>query len=94
MIKACIVPLIFSTLVVGIAGHGDDTGRVGRLAWKSMTYFITLTFIALAIGLTVVNIINPGVGIELPVLKSSDPLSTSGDSHISIKDELNKVFTH
>src|SRR5260370_31051172 len=39
MIKSLIVPLIFSTLVVGIAGHGDDMKRVGRLAFRSIVYF-------------------------------------------------------
>ena len=39
MIKSLIVPLIFSTLVVGIAGHGDDMKKVGRLAFRSIVYF-------------------------------------------------------
>ena len=39
MIKSLIVPLLFSTLVVGIAGHGDDMKRVGRLAFRSIVYF-------------------------------------------------------
>lgn len=88
MIKACLVPLVFSTLVTGIAGHGDDVGRVGRLATKAMTYFITLTFIALAIGLAVVNIINPGQGINLEGMAKSNITA----HNISLKDELNKIF--
>src|ERR1035437_1731642 len=51
MIKSLIVPLIFGTLVVGIAGHGDDMRRVGRLAFRSIVYFEVVTTIALAIGL-------------------------------------------
>ena len=43
MIKAIIVPIIFGTLVVGIAGHGDDMKRVGRLALKSLIYFEVVT---------------------------------------------------
>ncbi|MGH7461651.1 MAG: cation:dicarboxylate symporter family transporter, partial [Longimicrobiales bacterium] len=46
MIKSIIVPIIFSTLVIGIAGHGDDMKRVGRLALKSIIYFEIVTTIA------------------------------------------------
>jgi len=62
IIKSIIVPLIFGTLVVGIAGHGDDMKRVGRLALKSIVYFEIVTTLALFIGLLAVNILKPGVG--------------------------------
>ena len=65
MIKSLIVPLLFSTLVVGIAGHGDDLKKVGRLAWRSILYFEVVTTAALAIGLFAVNLIKPGVGVSL-----------------------------
>jgi len=65
MIKSLIVPLIFSTLVVGIAGHGDDMKKVGRLALRSLIYFELVTTGALFIGLAAVNIIKPGVGVSL-----------------------------
>lgn len=65
MIKSIIVPLIFGTLVVGIAGHGDDMKRVGRLALKSIIYFEVVTTLALFIGLITVHITKPGVGIAL-----------------------------
>jgi proton glutamate symport protein len=66
MIKSIIVPIIFSTLVIGIAGHGDDLKQVGRLAFKSLVYFEVVTTIALIIGLFAVNITKPGTGIVLP----------------------------
>src|SRR6202022_2320378 len=65
MIKSIIVPLIFGTLVVGIAGHGDDMKRVGRLALKSITYFEIVTTLALFIGLAAVNLVRPGEGVTL-----------------------------
>jgi proton glutamate symport protein len=65
MIKSIIVPLIFGTLVVGIAGHGDDMKRVGRLALKSIIYFEIVTTLALAIGLIAVNVVKPGRGVAL-----------------------------
>jgi proton glutamate symport protein len=66
MIKSMVVPLLFGTLVMGIAGHGDDLKRIGRLALKSIGYFWLMTFIALAIGLTAGNLSRPGIGVVLP----------------------------
>lgn len=65
MIKSLIVPLLFSTLVVGIAGHGDDMKKVGRLAFRSIVYFEVVTTLALVVGLVAVNLTKPGVGIDL-----------------------------
>jgi|SRR5690348_2569746 len=65
LIKSLIVPLIFSTLVAGIAGHGDDLKAVGRLFLKAMIYFEIVTTLALAVGLVVVNVIRPGEGVTL-----------------------------
>ena len=66
LIKCIIVPIIFGTLVVGIAGHSDDLKAVGRLALKSIIYFEIVTTLALAIGLIAVNLTKPGVGVILP----------------------------
>src|SRR5215208_5854942 len=65
MIKSIIVPIIFGTLVVGIAGHGDDMKRVGRLALKSIIYFEIVTTIALFIGLGAANLVKPGLGVTI-----------------------------
>ena len=65
MIKSLIVPLLFGTLVVGIAGHGDDMKRVGKLAFRSIVYFEAVTTLALVVGLLAVNIVKPGVGVNL-----------------------------
>ena len=65
MIKSIIVPIIFGTLVIGIAGHGDDMKRVGRLAFKSIVYFEIVTTLALVIGLVAVNLTRPGDGVVL-----------------------------
>jgi proton glutamate symport protein len=66
MIKSIVAPLIFGTLVMGIAGHGDDLKRIGRLALKSLGYFWVMTTIALAIGLFAGNLVRPGEGVTLP----------------------------
>src|SRR5205809_2542968 len=65
MIESLIAPLLFGTLVVGIAGHGDDMKRVGKLALRSFLYFELVTTLALIVGLVVVNIVKPGVGVSL-----------------------------
>jgi len=71
LIKSLVVPLIFSTLVIGIAGHGDDMKQVGRLALRSIIYFEIATTLALAIGLVAVNVAKPGVGINLAAADTS-----------------------
>jgi proton glutamate symport protein len=73
MIKSIIVPLIFSTLVGGIAGHGDDLKRVGRLALKSIVYFEVVTTLALVVGLVLVNLVQPGVGVALAPAGTAPP---------------------
>jgi proton glutamate symport protein len=73
MIKSIIVPLVFSTLVGGIAGHGDDLKRVGRLALKSIVYFEVVTTLALVVGLVLVNLVRPGVGVALAPAGTAPP---------------------
>jgi proton glutamate symport protein len=64
LIKSLIAPLIFSTLVVGIAGHGN-LRQVGRMGLKALVYFEVLTTLALVVGLVAVNTVRPGVGVTL-----------------------------
>jgi proton glutamate symport protein len=72
LIKSIIAPLIFSTLVIGIAGTGDIR-QVGRIGLKALVYFEVVTSFALVIGLAAVNITKPGVGVVLqPPSKAAD----------------------
>lgn len=64
MIKSIIAPLIFGTLVYGIAGTGS-VKRMGRIGAKSIAYFEIMTSLALVVGLLFVNIVQPGVGASL-----------------------------
>jgi proton glutamate symport protein len=66
LIKSVIAPLIFSTLVIGIAGTGDIR-QVGRIGLKALVYFEIVTTFALFIGLAAVNLTKPGVGVSLKV---------------------------
>lgn len=65
LIKTIIAPILFATLVVGIAGHSDFK-QLGRLGWKSFVYFEVVTSIALIIGIVCINISKAGMGIEPP----------------------------
>ncbi len=66
LIKTIIAPLLFATLVVGIAGHAD-LKQVGRMGLKSIIYFEIVSTIALVIGLVAINISQAGVGVHMPV---------------------------
>ncbi|TPX72623.1 hypothetical protein SpCBS45565_g00285 [Spizellomyces sp. 'palustris'] len=92
MVKTLIVPLVFSLLVVGIAGHGDDLARVGRLGVKSMAYFLTLTFIAIFIGLAFGNLIRPGNGVVLGEIKNTNATAAIKSQQISLAYELNQII--
>jgi len=82
LIKTIIAPLLFSTLVVGIAGHADIK-QIGRMGWKSLLYFEIISTLALFIGLLAINIGKAGVGVvlppnpEVPPITSLKALSTS-----------------
>ncbi len=65
LIKTIIAPILFATLVVGIAGH-SNLKQVGRMGWKSILYFEVVTTIALVIGVLAINISKAGVGIVIP----------------------------
>ncbi|MFA6542707.1 MAG: cation:dicarboxylase symporter family transporter, partial [Bacteroidota bacterium] len=64
LIKVIIAPLIFGSIVAGVAG-GGSAKKVGRIGVKALVYFEIVTTLALAVGLLVVNITKPGYGVEL-----------------------------
>jgi aerobic C4-dicarboxylate transport protein len=70
MIKMLIAPIIFLTIVLGIAGVGD-LKKVGRVGGKGLLYFEIVTTLALVIGLVVANVLEPGAGFQLPELDSA-----------------------
>ena len=78
MIKAIIAPLLFGTLVVGIAGTGSIK-TMGRIGGKAILYFEIVTTIALFIGLAAVNLVKPGVGVALAQGASSGLAQTRQD---------------
>jgi proton glutamate symport protein len=91
LIKTIIAPLLFSTLVVGIAGHANIK-QIGRMGWKSLLYFEIISTIALFIGLAAINISKAGVGVVLPQNTDSSAVTamkaqTAGDFLLHIFPE-------
>ncbi|GAC1399241.1 MAG: cation:dicarboxylase symporter family transporter [Pyrinomonadaceae bacterium] len=80
LVKSIIAPLIFSTVVVGIAG-GGDLKKVGRMGVKSLFYFEVVTTLALVIGLAVVNFIKPGVGVVLNTATNTGAIDAIKQNH-------------
>src|SRR5256885_12699690 len=66
MIKMIIAPLLFATLVIGVAGT-SDLKAMGRIGLKAIVYFEAATTIALFLGLALVNTFKPGAGIAIPI---------------------------
>lgn len=64
LVKTIVGPILFATLVFGIAGH-SDLKQVGRMAWKSMLYFFCATSCAIFIGLAAINLTKAGIGVDI-----------------------------
>src|SRR5215212_2417433 len=92
LIKSIIAPLIFATLVIGIAGTGDIR-QVGRIGFKSLLYFEIVTTFALVIGLVAVNITKPGVGVSLAGVHKSDDKAILADRASKLSAEANDALT-
>jgi proton glutamate symport protein len=88
LIKSIIAPLIFSTLVIGIAGTGDIR-QVGRIGVKSLVYFEIVTTFALFIGLGAVNLTKPGHGVSLSGVHRQDDKATLADRASKLAKEAN-----
>ena len=94
LIKMIITPIIFCTVVTGIAGM-EDMKKVGRVGAKALLYFEIVTTLALAIGLTVVTIIQPGVGFNADVTKLDTKAlaayTTQAKSHSTVDFLMNVI---
>lgn len=78
LIKTVVAPLLFGTLVIGIAGH-SNMKEVGRMGWKSLVYFEIATTIALFVGLAAINFTKAGVGVK-PITAIVQPVAVAADS--------------
>ena len=97
MVKMIIAPLLFATLVVGIAGHGDIKS-LGKIGIKTVVYFEIVTTLALIIGLTMSNIFKPGTGFvsdsiaNNPALLKEAGLMAATNAHTSISEMVMNIF--
>ena len=96
MVKMILAPLLFATLVTGIAGHGD-TKKLGKIGVKTIIYFEIVTTLALIIGLTMGNIFNPGKGFVSGTVANPELLKEAGlmavtTPHTSISEMIVNIF--
>jgi proton glutamate symport protein len=88
LIKTIIAPLLFATLVVGIAGH-SNLRQVGRLGLRSIIYFEIVTTIAILVGLGAINLTKAGVGVHLPTAGANENVPVS---KLSVEETILHVF--
>ena len=94
LIRMLIAPVIFFTIVLGIAGVGDMR-RLGRVGVKALVYFELVTTLALAIGMVVANVFHPGRGLNIdPATLSGKDVTqyTSPGAHVGVVDFLLKIL--
>lgn len=96
MVKMIIAPLLFATLVIGIAGHGDIKS-LGKIGFKTIIYFEVVTIVALCIGLGIGHFTQPGAGLENVInvsaanLDAVNAMSQTG-SHASLMQLVMDIF--
>lgn len=84
LVKTIVGPILFATLVYGIAGH-SDLKSVGRMAWKSMLYFFLATSCAIFIGLIVINLTQAGVGVDVANMPHEELPTSTGITEADMK---------
>lgn len=89
LIKMIVAPLVFSTLVVGVAKLGDIKS-VGRIGGKTMLWFISASLVSLLLGMVLVNLFQPGAHMHLPLPESAD--TGIQKAALSLKEFLHHVF--
>ena len=83
-LRMIVIPLVFTSIALGVAGMGNSAA-LGRIAGKTILYYIGTTIIAATIGLLLVNIVKPGVGASLNL---TEEVSTVGSQKVSFIDQI------
>ena len=96
MVKMIIAPLLFATLVIGIAGHGDAKS-LGKIGIKTIIYFEVVTTLALIIGLFMANVFKPGVGFVSGTTPDAIQMQEAGlmaatQAHTSVGEMVTNIF--
>jgi proton glutamate symport protein len=93
LIKSIVAPLLFGTLVYGIAGTGDIKA-MGRIGLKAIVYFEIVTTVALFLGLGVVNLAKPGVGLHAPAPATAAAAQTGAPAAPAATPSLTGILEH
>jgi Na+/H+-dicarboxylate symporter len=91
LIKMIIAPLVFATVVSGIANTGD-TKTVGRIGLRAVGWFLCASLVSLTIGLIMASILNPGAGLHIDPNGPTAPISEVEPHALNLKDFLGQVF--
>jgi Na+/H+-dicarboxylate symporter len=91
MIKMIIAPLVFSTIVSGIASLGSSGGAVGRIAFRALAWFVTASLTSLLVGLLLAHLIQPGHGLGLALPGAAATTNVQAGS-LTLKDFASHVF--
>lgn len=92
LVQMIIAPLVFSTLVVGIAKLGNIS-EVGKIGGKALLWFFTASFISLLIGMLWVNVLEPGKGLNLPNIDAGQAAEVTGNTQaFSAKNFIEHIF--
>lgn len=89
LIKMIVAPLVFTTLVVGVAKQGD-VKTVGRIGGKTMLWFIAGSFVSLTLGMLLVNFFHPGSGMNMPI--PAAPGGSATGAPLSFKEFIGHIF--
>ena len=87
LLKAIIIPLILASMVAGVVSLGD-VRKLGRIGLKTFIYYITTTILAAGLGLVLVNLIRPGIGIDIGSKPAADSSSREEPSMVSIIEDI------
>jgi Na+/H+-dicarboxylate symporter len=90
LIKMIVAPLVFFTLVVGVAKLGD-LKAVGRIGAKTLLWFVSASLISLLLGMLLVNLFKPGIEMKLPLPATATDI-TAGENKLSLREFLHHVF--
>ena len=89
LIKMIVAPLVFTTLVVGVAKQGNIQA-VGRIGGKTMLWFVCGSFVSLFLGMALVNLLQPGAGMHLPM--PGDNTASATQASLTLRDFIGHIF--
>ncbi len=87
LLRMIIIPLILASMVAGIVSLGDIR-RLGRIGLKTLIYYMASTILAVVVGLVLVSLMRPGIGVEIPAEEAVDASGTEAPSILSIVTDI------